>query len=251
MLAKDIIKKARYTLSDTAGDRWTDERLLSLLNDAIEDIAKNTTLFVETKFYQVSNLVVDIDLTAVSLKVISGEYLDEPLPFYSFDQMVHKYGKNWQLDTGNKVLAIVYDKQRNGLLKQYPIVSNALNPHIEYNQLIGIVTDISYSDIQPVLADVYGDISSVPDEALIKFYYIRKHEVVTDINDVLNIDDAVVTPIKHYIAGMAFRDNQDVQNRNMGSEELKLYYNMVEEYSIQKAQLFVRPDYVARYRPND
>lgn len=250
MLAKDILKKARYALSDTARDRWTDERLLELLNDAIIDIAKNTTLFVENMFYEVSNLVVDIDLSDRALKIVRAEYLDEPLPFYTFEEMEYK-NKEWQLETGTEVKALIYDKQRNALVKQYPIVSNVYNPYIEYNQLLGVTTDISYSDIQPILADVYGDISHIPDIALIKFYYIRKHEKITDINSELEIDDLVATPIVHYITGKAFRDNQDTQNRNLGNEELTLYYNMVEEYNIQKSQLFVRTVNEARYRPND
>ena len=251
MIAQDIITKARYSLSDTDEDRWTDARLLSLLNDAIIDVAKNTTLFVETYIYTVANLVVDIDLNDTALKILRAEYLDEPLPFYSFEEM-DKKDKEWQLETGTEVKAIIYDKQRNGLFKQYPIVSNAQNPHIEYpNGLLGITTDISYSDIQPVLANSIGDVSGVPDKGLIKFYYIRRHATITNVNDDLNIDELIETPLKHYIVGMAFRDNQDTQNRQMGNEELQLYYNMIEEYSIQKSMNFAEVDYTVEYRPND
>ena len=124
MIAQDILTKVRYSLSDTDVDRWSDERLLSLLNDAIIDVAKNTTLFIETYIYTVANLLVDIDLTETALKIVRAEYLDEALPFYSFEEM-DKKDKDWQTVTGDKVEALVYDKQRNGLLKQYPIVENA------------------------------------------------------------------------------------------------------------------------------
>jgi hypothetical protein len=251
MLAKDILAKSRFTLSDTAKDRWSDERLLSLLNDGILHIAKSTTLFVETVFYVVTDLVVDIDLSTTVLKFLRAEYLDEPLPFYSFDEMDSKYGKAWQLNEGPKVTALVYDKQKNGLLKQYPIVSNAQNTNIVYNSLYGIVTYISYSDIEPILEAYYGDVASIPDDALIKFYYIRKHAKVTDINTELDIDDLVAQPLEHYITGMALRDNQDIQNRTMATEELKLFDAMIEEYNIEKSQLFVRTVREARYRPND
>lgn len=251
MIAQDILTKVRYSLSDTDVDRWSDERLLSLLNDAIIDVAKNTTLFIETYIYTVANLLVDIDLTETALKIVRAEYLDEALPFYSFEEM-DKKDKDWQTVTGDKVEALVYDKQRNGLLKQYPIVENAQNPHVEYpNGHLGVTTDISYSDIQPVLADTYGDVSHIPDEALIKFYYVRRHTRIDDINDTLNIDELIETPLKHYIVGMALRDNQDTQNRQMGNEELRLYYNMIEEYSIQKSMDFAEADYTAEYRPND
>lgn len=251
MLAQDLLTRVRYTLSDTDKDRWTDARLISLLNEGILDIAKNTILFIETVFYQVSNLVFDIDLTSQSLKVLRAEYLDDPLPFYSFEEADLKFGTLWQQHTGDKVKAIIYDKQRNGILKQYPICSNALNPHIEYNSLLGVVTDISYSDILPILANVYGDISHVPDEALIKFYYIRKHAAITALSDTLSIDELTDIALKHYICGMALRDNQDTQSRTMAQEELAMYYSKVEEYSMQRSKDFAQTDYTARYRPND
>lgn len=249
ILAKDILKKARFIISDEAGDRWSDARLLSALNDAIIDCAKNTTIFVENVFYVVTDLVVDIDLSATVLKFLRAEYLDEPLPFYSFEEMDKKYGPGWQKDEGDKVICMVYDKQRNGLLKQYPIVSNAQNSNIEYDGDYGIITYISYSDIAPILEDKYGDLGAIPDEAVIKFYYVRKHAKVTDINAELQIDELLETPLAKYVAGMALRDNQDAQNRNMANEELKFYYSMVEEYSIQKFEAFVRTNHDASYRP--
>lgn len=231
--------------------RWKDERLLSLLNDGMRDIAKNTTLFVENVFYVVEDDVVDIDLTSISTKILRAEYLDEKLPFYSFDEMDEKFGKLWQHDEGDRVKALVYDKQRNSLLKQYPICKNAINNHIVYDGVYGVITFISYSDIAPVIEEYYGDLAGIPDEAIIKFYYVRKHEKVTDINAELDIDDLLEQPLAHYIAGMALRDNQDVQNRTMGTEELKLYSGMVDEYNMQKSELFVRTPHEARYRPHD
>lgn len=250
MLAKEVLTEVRYILSDSAKDRWTDERLLILLNDGILDIAKNTTLFIETIFYVVTNLVVDIDMSALVIKFARAEYLDEPLPFYSFDEM-DKKDKKWQTKTGDKVEALVYDHQRAGVLKQYPIVSNAQNPNILYSGAYGIITYISYSDILPEVQDTYGDLGEIPDDGYIKFYYVRKHAKVTDINTTLEIDDLIKQPLIHYIAGMAFRDNQDTQSRGQAAEELSLYSAMTDNYSVEKSQSFSRAGYSAGYRPND
>lgn len=250
MLAKEILKQVRYNLSDMEADRWEDGRLLTLLNNGIKDIAKNTTLFVETLFYTVVDQVVDIDLSTQALKILRAEYNDLPLSFYSFDEM-DKKDKEWQLETGTEVKALVYDKQKNSLLKQYPIVTNAINDNIVYSSPYGIVTHISYSDILPELAETEGDVGAIPDDALIKFYYIRKHAKVIDINTELDIDELIEQPLISYITGHALRDNQDAQNRDMAKEELGMYYQLVEEYNIQKSQLFVRADLEAGYRPYD
>lgn len=250
MLAKDILKKARYTLSDTAKDRWSDERLLALLNDGIIDIAKNTTLFIETLFYIVVNDTYDITLYDKALKVLGAEYLDLPLEFISWEEMNNRK-RDWQQDKGTEVKSLVYDRQRNAQFRQYPIVENAINNNIEFNASYGIVTDISYSDIIPEVVEGNGDIGAFPDDALIKFYYIRRHAVIVDINDTVLIDELIEKPLVHYISGMALRDNQDAQNRSMGSEELSLYYQNVEEYALQKFELFVRTKHEAKYRPHD
>lgn len=244
--AKDILRQARFILSDTANDRWTDERLLVLLNDGIEDIAKHTTLFVENTYYTVQNNVVDIDLSPISNKIVRAEYLDEPLPFYSFEEMDRK-DRHWQKKISNKVEAIVYGKQRNGLVKQYPIVENAQNDLITYEGSYGIITGITYSDIAPIVTGTLGDLSDIPDEAIIKFYYVRRHNKVTDINTELEIDELIEQPLKHFIAGMALRDNQDVQNRSLGNEELGIYSTMIEKYSWEKAKGYTRPDYTVQY----
>lgn len=247
MKAKEIIKESRYILSDKSADRWSDDRLLTLLNDGILDIAKNTTLFVETLIYAIPNLVPDIDLTSQALKIVRVEYLDVVIPFYSFEEMDKKGPRLWQHETGTEVKAIVYDKQKNMVLKLYPIITNSFNPHISYNSLFGIVTDISYSDIQPVVMNRIGDIANIPDKALLKFYYVRKHAKITDINTDLNIDDLVKNPLTHYIAGMALRDNQVAQNLNFASQEIQIYAGMIEDYNIQKSKLYVNADYGTGY----
>lgn len=246
--AKDILNKVRYNLSDSARTRWTDERLLSLLNDAILDIAKTTTLFIETTFYTVQNNVVDIDISEVALKIVRAEYMDEPLPMYSFEEM-DKKDKFWQLEKGSEVLALVYDKQRAGLLKQYPIVENDQNDYIIYNSAFGIMTGITYSDIAPVVTGTFGDLAGIPNEAIIKFYYVRRHEAINDINSDVEIDDLIEQPLIHYITGMALRDNKDAQNRTVAAEELNIYSTMIETYSIEKAQGYVRTNHEVPYRP--
>jgi len=249
MLAKEVLKNARYTLSDTAKQRWTDERLLAILNDGLLDIAMRTTIFVENVIVVLTNTVVEIDLSEIATKIVRVEYLDEPVPFMSIDEMYAKFGSRWQTEEGDKLKALVYDKQPRGVVRTYPIVKNAINNNIEYNSLFGIVTDISYSDILPQMFDHYGDISGIPQEALAKVYYIRRHYKVADIDDVLEIDDICLSPLQHYVAARALRDNTDTQNRAVAAEEMSMYNVLIEEYNIEKSKNFVRTPRNTNYRP--
>lgn len=249
MLASDIISDARDILSDQSKERWSDNRLLALLNDVIALTNMSTILFAETVFYVVQDLIVDIELFEYSSKILRAEYLDEALPFYSFEEMDKKFGSLWQHVEGDKVLALVYDKQRRGLLKQYPIVKNAINNYITYSSNYGIITKISYSDILPVVTGNYGDLSSIPNEALIKFYHIRKHARITALTDTINADEVARSPFAHYIAGMALRDNQDTQSRAMATDELAIYESMISEFNLETSLSFKRSSYEVRYNP--
>lgn len=249
MKAKDILDNARYTLSDLAKDRWTDARLLALLNEGLTLINTKTTIFVETKIIVLTDLVADLDLSASATKIVRAEYLDEKVPLKTMDEMDSEQGKAWMTKKGPKLEAIVYSKQKRGLYRLYPVPENAQNSNISYSSPYGIITEISYSDIQPVMFDLYGDIEGIPDDALLKIFLVRKHSNITDVNEELNIDDIVTQPLTHFIAGRAFRDNQDTQHRALADEELKFFYSLINEFSIEKAENFARTNRATAYLP--
>lgn len=239
MLASELLTRVRYSLSDIDKKRYTDARFFILLNDAINDIAKNTTLFIEEKLFVLADSIVNYDLSLTTTTVVRAEYLDEPIAIKTFEEM-DAINPLWQLKKGSKLECLVFGKQKRGLLKTYPIIESSYNPYITYNQLNGIVTSISYSDIEPILADHVGDISGIPDDAYVKIYYIRKHPKVTALSDTLYIDELVDRMLEDYIVGMALLDNQDSQNIQLGSNKLKLYYQMADEYTNNRMQGFTR-----------
>ena len=273
MLAKDVLKSARYILSDTSVSRWTDERLLALLNDGLADIAKTTILFIDTLWVPVINNVVDYDLSDKVIKIHRVEYMDEVIEQRTFEEMDsvpftnrlsksqsvsngNNFGDNliprstkWQQDKGTRPLAIIYNKQSQGQFKIYPIVENANNTNYIFNQLYGIITGISYSEVQFITADLFGDLGALEQLSALKLYYTRKHPKITDINAEIEIDDLALEPLAHYIAGRALRDNADVQNRSMGNEELEFYKNSLSDYSIEKANNFGTRVHETEYRP--
>lgn len=249
MLAKDILQGARYTLSDTDKRRYSDERLLKLLDEGVKEIAKKTTLFVENTIVVVHNLMNTLDLSPISTKIVGVEYLDRPVKMYSMEEFNNLNRRDWAHVEGDKLEAVIYDKQPNSVLRLYPIIKNGINYNITYNSLFGIVTDISYSDILPIMFNHYGDISGIPNDALIKVYYVRKHANIVDVNQEVIIDSLCQLPLEHYVAGRALRDNQDTQNRAMGNEELQLYEMLIEEYNVEKAQNFVRTVVTSSYNP--
>jgi len=90
MIVKDLLHKTRHTLSDLTANRWSDERLLILLNEGLNDIAKNTILFVKTGYISLASQQTEYDLSSFATKILRIEYLDEPLAYFSHSEMDKK-----------------------------------------------------------------------------------------------------------------------------------------------------------------
>ena len=249
MLAKDVIKSARYVLSDSDAQRWTDERLLALLNDGLADIAKTTILFIDTVFVELVNDQTDYDLSSFAVKIIRIEYEDKPLALTSFSEMDKKFPL-WQQTEGDKLKAYLLDKQREANIKVYPKLKNTNLANVDFGGSYGLITGVTYSELQLNVSSVFGDLGAVAEDGFIKVFYVRKHERVTDLLDELYVSSVAEEPLAHYVAGRALRDNQDTQNRTLGNEEINLYKQQLSEYTMEKAKNFSQAQFSVPYRPN-
>lgn len=248
MIARDIINEVRFTLSDPNCARWSDKRLLSLLNDCLKDIAKTTILFVDTMFIELVDSQTDYDLSDLATQIVRIEYEDKELTKSSFAEMDKKYPL-WQTAEGEKLKAYVIDKQREANIKLYPKILNGNIANIDFGGLYGIITGITYSELELNVAGTLGDLGAVEESGFIKVYYVRKHSEITLLTDEILVSDVAKEPITHYICGRALRDNQDTQSRQLGAEELMLYTNQLESYTIQKSKSFSQSDFTSNYNP--
>ena len=256
MQASVILGKARYTLSDTGSSpRWTDTRLLSLLNDALLDLALTTRLFLTSGYIRLENSVTNYDISDSAISIERVEYSDEPLPLLSMREM-DNYIRNinttrarvdsyysqggylqyntqqiydWQSNTGRPE-AIIYDKNKAGQITVYPIPEDIPNTTtVDESTLSGMITDITVDSvdiaIEPPGMFAYGAMSVEPRDNFLEVFYIKKPTVLTaPTNDIdSEVDTTVAMILHHYVAGHALRDNMDTQDRKTGAEELGLY----------------------------
>jgi len=250
MIVQELLQKVRFTLSDVSRDRWSDERLISLINDCISQITRKTILFVETQYIKLVNNKVDYDISNIAVKILRIEYEKEPLAVLSHNDLDLK-NSSWQEQTGSKIKAYILDKQKEGHFKLYPILNNTSvtlnNGNINYSGNYGIITGITYSEIPLVMSGIFGDISPVTADGYIKVFYIERHTKFTDIAQEIKISSVAEEMLQHYIVGMAFRDNQDTQSRALSKEELDMYEAQLEEYSFEKAKNFSQASYIVKY----
>lgn len=279
---ENILTRARDTLADPNAERWSDERLLRLLDEAHKDLAKQTkilkgqhTILVEIGVHTYTLpenlwLITRATYAAYDINLVSYDSMDERVrkdrlsarPINSRERG-HNYssaidssaGRAWQLDEGSEITALVYDNRNLHDIRVYPIpgigiadanyeFTNAGDVSFDGDEMLGVVTDITdYTFDTPfgLLADLYEPsvnvdtldsygVATAIDEAnkAINIWYIRIPDDVTAVDSDLETPTMFDVALKHYIVGHAFRDDLDVQYREMGVESIRLYNRELE-----------------------
>ena len=276
---QDIILRVRDTLADPNGDRWDDNRLIRLIDEAQKDICRRAKLLRTKKNLPIRNNTPIIELPDDMLLLDRILYNNKLLPLISHLEM-DKKGSTWESDEGLP-LFLVYDKQSRDKTKVYPIpidldddiyIFNSPGYIDEGNQVdtdpdFGMVVGIE-GIIQNIDNGILTSLSAVPyyesfvednigvtiaiDESssLITIYYLKQPITITSIGDELEIDDIFNSAIKYYVTGKALRDDMDTQNRVVGNEELQFYDRELIEAISDDMMDFTRNNtqYTANYK---
>jgi hypothetical protein len=278
---ESILTRARDTLADPTAERWSDARLLRLLDEGQKDLAKQTKI-LKGQF----NIVVQIGVFEYTLPdnlwlITRATFTDYSIPLISYDQMDEDARKDrsydqysgsqsisyssfmtdrvtsstWQLDEGSSIAALIYDNRNLNSIRMYPVPNagiadanyNFINANtVEFagDEMLGIVTDITdytfdtpygllTSLYDPTVfsesSDIYGVTTSIEEaNKSVVIWYIRIPDEITTVTDTLETPLMFDVALKHYVIGNAFRDDLDVQYRDMGAESLRLYSRELE-----------------------
>ena len=221
MFASDVITEARFALSDSGGDRWSDARLLSLLNDALKDVALKTKLFNRRTYVKILNNVTLYDISEFALKIRRVEFDNTAMKIVSHVDMDRNTG--WKTNTGTEPELVIYDKQDFGKFTSYPIITNTNFDNISVNTNYGIITDINYSDLQITPTDDFGILNPPNIKDYFYVYYVARHAKVVNLVDTLDVNEFYKELLANYVIARALKDNIDTQNREMGNEYFGLY----------------------------
>lgn len=233
MIADDIIQKARYSLSDEDKTRWSDARLLSLLNECIYDIAIKTRLFHDDGFVVLDKNRAIYDVSSFATRINRIEYINCPLTKMTYNQMDCEFGCGWQQEvTDEGPTHIVYDLKNINEFRLYPIPNNTGEGVVTANSDYGIITDIDYTGIELQIVGEYGDINADDLKDYLRIYFVKCPDEIQDINQELDsvIDKTMISMIVHYIVGLALEDNADTQDMNVANVKLSHYDTKLQGY---------------------
>lgn len=175
---KDIIKRARDPLADPDGQRWSDDRLLRLVSEAQQDIAKQTQMLKAQytiamipgkRTYSLPSNVWIITRASVNgyvLELVTHEQLDfKARKVAASNYTETEYGNtigdfddfrdvSWETDTSANIEALIYDKRNLQEISVYPIPSD------------GIATnsyEFEAEDITFVGGELHGVVTAIDD----------------------------------------------------------------------------------------
>lgn len=240
--ASDIILMARETLADPLATRWSDGRLLRLLDEAQKDICYKARLLRAHTSLPVFEDIADYYLPKDALLLDKVYINKQDVPLVGAERLDLELPK-WQLSKGTPK-GVVFDKQNRNKLRLYPIPSETSSKKDTEVEGFGVITEgnsaTTITTAYGITTGIVGTevfMSSVYGEAvdISKLLYIMDVYYIQTAPDILSLDDELVVDaifnkaLRYYITGRALRDDMDTQNRQVGNEELQFYVAELQE----------------------
>lgn len=246
----DIITRARDTLADPKKERWSDDRLLRLLDEAQKDFARQTSLLKGYANIPVIPYTSTYSLPEDCWLVTRAHYAERHLQLLSHEAMDER-DENWYTRVGSTIEALVFDKRNDSVIRCYPIPDDSSvlydytfeqtdTPEYAGAGRFGVVTEfgdytmdgvygVTTSLFDPEITtesfdSPYGVVTDVGESAgNIAIFYIRDPLRIRYLTDELEISARWDIALKHYVIGHAFLDDLDTAYQARGSTALSLY----------------------------
>jgi len=266
-----ILLLARDTLNDHKKQRWSDETLIRNMGMAIQDIAKQSSLFKNIVVVPLKNGHGTYQLPDGLLTLSHVTYGGIPLPLRSSGWMNANKMIDWRLEgvelPDDSIEIAVFDEVKRKELAVYPKpFGDFVTPYVSLPNEYGLVGGI-YDYTQPspygVIAELvdsdiaeerqttaYGVVTGLLEEEALTIYFSECPALPTDINSELPLDSVFDPALKFYICGIALRNDIDANNRNMASEEFKLYERDLDSIiDLAHTDSVSAPNFESHYNP--
>lgn len=249
MSIPSILSLVRDRLADPNKQRWSDDRLLRLLDSAQKDFARQTECFKGTVSIPLSVNKAVYALPADCWRIMRAHFYDVNLPLYSYEHM-DSLDINWYTKTGPEVKAVVFDKRNESEIRFYPIMDESILNNVytfvnetdvdyaggnlgvvtaiddfTFNMPYGVVTELFSVDVQHDEMDsAYGVVTDIAEaNSNVVIIYIRDPKTITSVSDTLEIGARWEQAMENYVVGNCFLDDLDTQYQARGATALQLY----------------------------
>lgn len=196
---QNILTRARDTLADPDGERWSDSRLLRLVSEAQEDIAKQSRLLKGQVTLSMEVGVHTYDLPEDVWLITRATFEDCVIQLFSYDNFdeqarkdilgdyqYHHYERHtgynvgnpnyrldcWELETGPRIEALIYDRRNMQEIRVWPTPNEDISENDYTFQNAGYLDPVIYESDTPfgvwtdtVSPDAFAEILGVTTDA--------------------------------------------------------------------------------------
>jgi hypothetical protein len=238
----EILERVRDSLADPQKERWSDSRLVRLIDEAQKTISRRFELFR-------GEISIGLDVGKATYKLSDDvwritrvTFNNEHLPMHTYSEMDNSDSK-WMTREGAKLEAIVFNNRSMNEIRIYPKPSeDFLATYFDLSPVYGVTDTVGGYSGEPfgVLVDfnnaagaradfesVFGVVSEVAVLSQVYLQYVRDPATVTTDLDSLELSTTFDTAIKNYVIGHAFLDDLDSQNQERGQRALAMYENEI------------------------
>lgn len=265
-----IIANARLTLADPNKERWDDDTLAAIVNEAQVDFCQQTQLLHERinvpifanhayfdlpdNCWQLTRVLYDNDI----IPLVTHHELDDN----NSTSLLSKTGltvhnKDWELHEGTPA-AIVYDRTNMLEGKVYPIPDERFRSDrdvgylgvatsgegVEFSDIFGVITDVEDTSKATIdYSSILGVISNLKDESItsyLKCYFLKNPATVENIDSTLDIPGMYDIALKFYVCGQAFMNDIDTGYQQKGADQMRIYERHVKTAKRDSARDFTR-----------
>jgi len=215
----NILLRARDTLADPLGERWSDDRLLRLVDEGQQDIAKHTKILKGQTDIPLAEGQAVYMLPSDLWLITRAAFNDCLIPLQShaeLDELIRNHAINskdnyrdrrsygtyanfsrdtgsfcWELDTGSVIEALIYDRRNIGEIRVYPVPDEgiATNSYIFESditplpfagaELLGVTTAITDYSFD----SVFGVVTDLYDPLVETENFLDVNGVLTGVNE--------------------------------------------------------------------
>lgn len=178
----DILTRARDSLADPKKERWSDDRLLRLLDEGQKDFARQCKLLKTTSLQLVMPNQAEFTLPSDCWLITRVQYADKAITLMSHEALDIE-DSAWYTKTASAPTSLVFDRRMPETIRMYPIPDDSATEASYSFSNAGYLDQVMYTgDVFGILISTEDQLGTIIDEHGITTGIDFVDYIVTDVN---------------------------------------------------------------------
>lgn len=216
-----ILQRVRDSLADPNQERYTNARLLRLIDEGQKAIAREFSLLKSSTRIEIvkgtSTYTLPSDLWRITRAMIN----EKPVDLVSYDNLDDR-NPSWYTSESPTPEAVVYNLRNIHEIRVYPIPTRTPQRY-DFNSPFGVLVGSTRDFLDVIFNQTTGVVTDVTDSDYLNIQYIQDPALIDSEQDELQISAVFDVALRFYTIAHAFLDDLDSQNSERAETALGLY----------------------------